>query len=138
MVFLQACGSSSFVSGGARQVRSGEIPWRLTGLGNGACQPWLETPTPESGGPWEALCCQEPGKTHQRPVLYPEAEEPWAERQGRPGRSRSRGTLCSLPFSLHDQLSNAHCHGGTACQGQDLHLQEADSLPELDWRAHSG
>ena len=86
MVFLQACGSSSFVSGGAWQVRSGEIAWHLTGLGNGACQPWLETPTPESGGPREALCCQEPGKTHQRPVLYPEAEEPWAERQGRPGR----------------------------------------------------
>lgn len=70
------------------RVRSGEIPWCLKGPGNGACQPWLETPapTPESGAPQEALCCQEPGKTHRRPVLCPEAEEPWAERQGCPGR----------------------------------------------------
>lgn len=44
----------------------------------------------------------------------------------------------TVPFSLHDQLPDAHRHGGPACPGQDLHLQEADALPQLDWRAHAG
>lgn len=57
------------------------------------------------------------------PVLCSEAEAPWAERERHPGRGFGPCLmLCSLLFSLHDQLPDTHCHGGPACQGQDLHL----------------
>lgn len=35
-----------------------------------------------------------------------------------------------------DQLPHGDRDGGPASPGEDLHLQEADSLPQLDWRPH--
>lgn len=40
----------------------------------------------------------------------------------------------SVGASVH-QLSHDDRHGGTSCQGEDLHLQEAHQVPELD-RCH--
>lgn len=45
-----------------------------------------------------------------------------------------------LPFifhsSMYDQLSHPDCDSRTSSQGEDLYLQEADAVPELDWSAH--
>lgn len=46
----------------------------------------------------------------------------------------------SPPFifhsSLYDQLSHPDCDSRTSRQGEDLYLQEADAVPELDRSAH--
>ena len=39
---------------------------------------------------------------------------------------------------LHDQLTNCDCDDWPTCQGEDLHVQEADSLPQLDRSANPG
>lgn len=36
--------------------------------------------------------------------------------------------LSPIHSSVHDQLSNPDCDSGPSCQGEDLYLQEADSL----------
>lgn len=43
--------------------------------------------------------------------------------------------LPSLWAEAH-QLPNGDCHGGPPSPGEDVHLQEADPLPQLDWRPH--
>lgn len=43
--------------------------------------------------------------------------------------------LC-LSFSMYDKLSNPHCDRGTPCPREDLHFEEAHSLPKLDRRAN--
>lgn len=37
---------------------------------------------------------------------------------------------------MYDQLSHTHCYRGPTCQREDLHLQEADPLSQLDRSAH--
>lgn len=37
---------------------------------------------------------------------------------------------------MYDQLSHPDCDSRTSSQGEDLYLQEADPLPELDRSAH--
>lgn len=38
----------------------------------------------------------------------------------------------SLSLSLHDKLSDSDCDGWTSGPRQDVHFQEADTLPKLD------
>lgn len=38
--------------------------------------------------------------------------------------------------SMYDQLSHPDCDSRPSCQGEDVHLEEADPLSELDWSAH--
>ncbi|CAF96557.1 unnamed protein product, partial [Tetraodon nigroviridis] len=40
------------------------------------------------------------------------------------------------PVIMYDQLSHPDCDGRTSSQGENLYLQEADPLPELDRSAH--
>lgn len=42
---------------------------------------------------------------------------------------------CSLGL-LHDQFSNSDSDDRFARQGKNLHVQEADTLPQLDWSAY--
>lgn len=44
---------------------------------------------------------------------------------------------CSLGL-LHDQFSHCDCDDWVTCQGQNLHVQEADPLPQLDRSADKG
>ncbi|CDQ98266.1 unnamed protein product [Oncorhynchus mykiss] len=37
---------------------------------------------------------------------------------------------------MYDQLSHPHCDGGPPSEREDLHLQEADPLSQLDWCAN--
>ena len=43
--------------------------------------------------------------------------------------------LPSLWAEAH-QLPDSDCHGGAPRPGEDLHLQEANPLPQLDWCPH--
>lgn len=44
--------------------------------------------------------------------------------------------LCSSVGASVHQLPDDDRHGGTSCQREDLHLQEAHQVPELDRRHH--
>lgn len=43
--------------------------------------------------------------------------------------------VCSVGL-IHDQLPHGHCNDRPAGQGQDLHVQEVDPLPQLDRSAN--
>lgn len=44
---------------------------------------------------------------------------------------------CSLGL-LHDQFPNSDSDDWVACQGENLHVQEVDTLPQLDRSANKG
>lgn len=39
---------------------------------------------------------------------------------------------------LHDQFPNCDRDDWLACPGENLHVQEVDPLPQLDWSANQG
>lgn len=48
----------------------------------------------------------------------------------------SLSSLLVFHSSMYDQLSHPDRDSRTSSQGENLHLQEADPLPELDRSAH--
>ncbi|XP_069499666.1 6-phosphofructo-2-kinase/fructose-2,6-bisphosphatase 4 isoform X5 [Ambystoma mexicanum] len=39
---------------------------------------------------------------------------------------------------MHDQLPDFNCHGGSSSQRQDVHLQEINTISQLDWSPYKG